>query len=450
METTEPARRPAHSNPPRLEAFHALARIEAEGAFAKFIGKSETNDARDARFVTELVSGVTRMQKLMDYYIFKLYKGDMEEMQDSVRRCLRMGLYELTQMDTPPHAALNEYAELARYAINERVVGLINGMLRTASRWDTPPEPDIDNTAERLAVAYSHPTWLVRKWLTRWGQLKTTEILRHNNERPTFGVRPNAIHADAETFDERAKEAGFESEPSKWVDGMVTAQSVQPLVRSGILNDGLCSVQDEAAALVVHLINLQPGETLFDVCAAPGGKTCYAAERSGNRATIVASDVSRNRTRLVERSAKRLGLSSVETIESSVADRSKSRQEADAVLLDVPCSGTGVLGKRADMRWHRTPAELDELRVLQIQMLKDAAKLVKPGGRLIYATCSLEAEENERQVTRFLKKNPDFELRSAAGRVPDDMVTREGYYTALPHEHGTDGAFAAVLVRSGG
>ncbi len=448
METTQPERRAAHSNPPRLEAFHALARIEAEGAFAKFIGKSETNDARDARFVTELVSGVTRMQKLMDYYIFKLYKGDMDEMQDSVRRCLRMGLYELTQMDTPPHAALNEYAELARYAINERVVSLINGVLRTASRWDEPPEPAIDDTAERLAVAYSHPTWLVRKWLTRWGQLKTTEILRHNNERPTFGVRPNAIHSDADSFGARAAEAGFESSPSKWVDGMVTAQSVQPLVRSGLLNDGLCSVQDEAAALVVHLINLQPGETLFDLCAAPGGKTCYAAERSGNKATIVASDVSRNRTRLVERSAKRLGLSSVETMEASVSDRAKSRQEADAVLLDVPCSGTGVLAKRADMRWHRTPQELDEVRVLQIQMLKDAAKLVKPGGRLIYSTCSLEAEENERQVTRFLKKNPDFELRSAAGRVPDSMVTREGYYTALPHEHGTDGAFAAVLVRS--
>jgi 16S rRNA (cytosine967-C5)-methyltransferase len=447
MTTTEGANA-QHSNPPRLDAFHALGRIEAEGAFSKFVLASE-GDARDARFVTELVSGVTRMQKLLDFWIDRLYKGDPEAMQPSVRRCLRMGLYEMTHMNTPAHAVLNEYVELARFAINERVVGLVNGTLRTASRWDTLPQPAMDDTAERLAVAYSHPTWLVRKWLTRWGQLKTTALLEHNNARPVFGIRANPLHPEASSFAERLAEAEVEAEASPFVPQMWRAPSVQALVRDGLLNDGWCSIQDEAAALAVHLLDLKPGQTLFDVCAAPGGKTCYAAELTRDQATIVASDVSRNRTRLVARSAKRLGLTSIETVEASVADRARTRKQADAVLVDAPCSGTGVLGKRADMRWHRTTAELDELRALQAQLLRDAAKLVAPGGRLVYATCSIEAEENERQVTRFLKKNPEFELRSPAGLIPDAFVTRDGYYVSLPHEHGIDGAFGAILVRSG-
>jgi 16S rRNA (cytosine967-C5)-methyltransferase len=439
---------PASATAARRDAFHALGRIESDGAFAKFAGR-KGGDARDARFATELVAGVTRMERLLDWWIDRLYAKDPERLQIGVRRILRMGLYELTHMDTPDHAALNEYVELTRQSVGDRATGLVNGVLRTATRWDRPPQPDHADTAERLAILHSHPSWLVRKWITKWGQVATERLLAHNNARPTFGIRPNRLHPEADRFAERLRASVVEAEPSRWVEGMWTAQSVQPLVRDGLLNDGLCSVQDEAAALVVHLLELQPGQTLFDVCAAPGGKTCYAAERSGNKARIVASDVSRNRTRLVARSAQRLGLTSIETIEASVADRAKSREQADALLVDAPCSGTGVLGKRADMRWHRTPAELDELRALQIDLLKDAARLVAPGGRLVYATCSLEAEENERQVSRFLKKHPDFALRSAAGLVPDDMVTPDGFYAATPQQHGTDGAFGAILVRSG-
>lgn len=443
---TEPL---ASATAARRDAFHALGRIESDGAFAKFAGR-KGGDARDARFATELVAGVTRMERLLDWWIDRLYAKDPERLQVGVRRILRMGLYELTQMDTPDHAALNEYVELTRQTVGDRATGLVNGILRTATRWDRPPEPDFADTAERLAVLHSHPSWLVRKWITKWGQVATERLLTHNNARPTFGIRPNALHPEASAFGERLAASGVAAEPSRWADGMWTTQSVQPIVREGLLNDGLCSVQDEAAALVVHLLELGAGQTLFDVCAAPGGKTCYAAERSGDRARIVASDVSKNRTRLVYRSAKRLGLTSVETLEASVADRARSGETADIVLVDAPCSGTGVLGKRADMRWHRTPAELDELRALQIDLLRDAARLVRPGGRLVYATCSLEAEENERQVARFLKKHPGFAVQSVSGLVPGEMLTSEGYYAATPQQHGTDGAFGAVLVRSEG
>ena len=237
----------------------------------------------------------------------------------------------------------------------------------------------------------------------------------------------------------------MQADASPHVPDLFRVARMQPVLP--LLKEGRVAVQDEAAALVVHLLDPQPGELVFDVCAAPGGKALYAAARMG-RGHIVASDAHAGRLRLVERAAEAHGLAHlIETLHADVEARAASGDLADAVLLDAPCSGTGVVSRRADLRWNRSEADLVGLAGLQTLLLDAAARLVRVGGRLVYATCSMEAEENEEQIVAFLRRRPDFRLESAAGRVPSAFVTEEGHYAALPHVHGTDGAFAARLAR---
>ena len=444
-----PAPVPPDRTPPRERAVRALVRVEQDAAYAARLGTTFGDggayDARDARFVTEIVAGVTRQRRWLDFLLGSAYRADLALMEPALRNVLRVGLYERLFLGTPDHAAVSEAVALARRLVRPGAAGLVNAVLRALQRGPVP-RPASGDVADDLAVLYSHPTWLVRRWLERFGPVETEVLLAVHNERPVHGVRVNVRRTTVADFTARVADAGGEVFPSAYLDDAVRAERLQAVLPS--VRDGLAAVQDEAAALVVRVLDPQPGETVFDVCAAPGGKALYAATRMDDRGRLVASDLHAGRVRLVAKAAAAHGLSIVETLAAGVEDRVASGETADAVLLDAPCTGTGVLARRADLRWARTPDDLDTLARLQTRLLGAAAALVRPGGRLVYSTCSLEPEENEQQVARFLAAHPDFRLEPPAGRVPDAFVTPEGFYAALPHVHGTDGAFAARLVRS--
>jgi 16S rRNA (cytosine967-C5)-methyltransferase len=303
----------------------------------------------------------------------------------------------------------------------------------------------------------------VERWLARFGREETVDLLEWNNRRPAYGVRVNTARHGVETVRDWLREREVVHAPSPFLDDFLRLVRLQALVQSDLLDDGACAVQDEGAGLVVRLLDPQPGETVIDGCAAPGGKALYAATRmkaaaaaqdgegGADTGRILAYDVHTSRLRLLSKAAPAHGFAGLIETEAAdlkdVAARDDAPQ-ADRVLLDAPCSGLGVLAKRADLRWQRTPDEIDDLAALQDELLDAAAALVKPGGLLVYATCTIVPEENEERVLAFCARHPDFSVEPATGFVPDECVTDEGFYATLPHRHGIDGAFGVRLRRA--
>lgn len=439
-------------SPSRREALRQLERVEQDRAFASLVDQEEELDRQSQRQVREYVAGVTRWKRWLDYLLETFYHGDYAEVDDRLRHILRLGTYELLFMHTPTHAAIYENVELAKRMVHRGVTGLVNGVLRTVDRQrDNLRPPNTGDRADDLGVQYSHPTWMVRRWLDRLGESETIELLEWNNRRPMYAVRANTQKASVEDFHEHLDELGAVWTESPFLDDFVRMKRLQAVVKSGWLEEGRCAVQDESAGLIVRLLDPQPGETVLDACAAPGGKAMYAAQRMNGEGTILAIDANTNRLGLVDEAAEAQGFAEmVQTTAAELQDVADQPDppRADRVLLDAPCSGLGVLSKRADMRWQRTPEDLDELTALQAELLDAAATLVKPSGLLVYATCTIEPEENQERVQAFLNQHDAFSVESAEAFVPDECVTDEGYFASLPHWHGIDGAFGVRLRRA--
>lgn len=438
----------------RRAALHQLERIERDQAY---VGQLDADvggqlDARGRRQVKEYVAGITRWRRWLDFLLATFYHGDFEEMERPLQIILRIGLYDLLFLRTPTHAALHENVELAKQEVRVGAGGLVNGILRSIDRRrEALPAPDTGDPAEDLAIRQSHPTWMVRRWIDRYGFDETRELVAWNNQRPVYGLRINTLATSIDAFQQQLDAHDIPWAASPFLNDFVRVQRLQSVIEAGWLDDGQVAVQDESAGLIGRVLNPQPGETIVDACAAPGGKSLYAALRMQGEGTIHAVDVNASRMGLVVGAAAAHGVGSM--LQPHTADfrewaTAAEAPQADRVLLDAPCSGFGVLAKRADLRWQRSPDDLDELTTLQDELLDAAAQCVRPGGLLVYSTCSIEPEENQQRVQAFLNRYSEFELESTRGTVPDDVVTDEGCLATMPHTHRIDGAFAARLRRS--
>ena len=435
-------------SPSRSIALDHLERVAQDDAYVDRL-EAEDADARSRRQARELVAGVTRQQRWLDFVLAEAYNNDYDSIELRLREILRLGLYEMLFQSTPTRAIVHQYVELAKQTLRPGAGDLVNAILRTIDRdREYIPNPDTGSDAEDLAIRYSHPTWMVERWLARFGLEETTDLLEWNNRRPMHSIRVNPVRTSRDEVATWLDEHDVIFTDSPYLDDHFRLRRLQTLVQEGLLDDGHVAVQDESAGLVVRLLDPQPGETIIDGCAAPGGKTMAIAGRMKGEGTILAFDSNENRLSRVNESAETHGVADLVTAEAAdllaVADREDPPQ-ADRVLIDVPCSGLGVLAKRADLRWQREPSDIQELLALQDDLLDAAADLVEPGGLLVYSTCTIEPEENEQRIEAFLDHHDDFELESAEGILPDEVVSDEGYLTTLPHRHRTDGAFAARL-----
>jgi 16S rRNA (cytosine967-C5)-methyltransferase len=443
----------AGRNGARERALQRLQRIE-EGAYVGLVDarqrRDDPEDAREERLAEEYVAGVTRQRRWLDFLIDAFYRGRADGMETALRQILRLAIYDLLFLDTPPHAAVHEAVELAKRTIRPGAGGLVNGLLRALIRkQQSLPEPATGDAAGDLAIRFSHPTWMVRRWLARFGEEETRALLQSHNERPAHALRINTRKISIEDFHRRLDELGVAWRASDYLPDFVRVSRLQAVLHAGWLQEGICAVQDEAAAMVVRLLDPQPGETVIDLCAAPGGKSVYSALLMQDQGRVLAYDVHEGRTGLIRDSASVHGLSIIEagTSDARALSASSNLPAADRVRLDAPCSGLGVLAKRADMRWNRSLEQLGELTSLQDELLDAAADVVPAGGLLVYSTCTTEPEENQQRVEAFLARRPEFEVESASGRVPGAVVTPDGFLATLPHVHGTDGAFGARLRR---
>ena len=393
----------------------------------------------DKALARDLALGVVRRLNTLDWALSPLTSRPFASLDPAVRAALRLGAFQLLfAMDRfPAYAALNETVPLA----GPKAKGLVNAVLRALQRQGLPPWPD--DPATSLSLKHSHPEWLVRRWLARWGT-EAEKVLEAGNAEPPFSLRVNRRRATPEALAASLRGEGHEAVSSPISPDGVRVKKFFSLSENASFGEGLFSVQDEAAQLAVAALDPRPGETVLDACAGVGGKTAHAAERLDGRGRVVAVDTDGERLSLSRRNVRRLGLDGVETVEADV--RRGGWPESDRVLVDAPCSGLGTVRRRPDIKWavgeedvaHRLPA-------LQGEILRAAAQAVKPGGVLVYATCTTEPEENEGVVGAFLAERGDF--AAEAPSLPAALASPDFFVRLRPDLHGTDGFFIALLRR---
>jgi 16S rRNA (cytosine967-C5)-methyltransferase len=403
--------------------------------------------------VTELVDGSLRWQGRLDYLLGLLLEKPLVQLAAPIRLILRLGAYQLTILERiPPHAAVNESVALARRYGHEGVAKLVNAVLRRLQREVATlafPDASTDPVAY-LATAYSHPAWLVERWLPRFGFAETEALLQIDNTPPPLTLRVNRRWITRDGLQMFLKMHGVDTEPtaiSPW--GLTVTSGGNPR-ELGEYREGLFSIQGEGSLVMVEL--LRPGRNRhgWDLAAGIGGKASYLAEWVDDSGQLLATDTSAERLSVLAREVERLELHSITAHQGDARTYPVEAESLDYALLDAPCSGTGALRRQADARWKKTPENLPALAALQGELLAAAARAVKPSGVLLYCTCSLEAEENEQVVEQFLAAHTDWQLTPAGEKhrtLPDDARDPQGYVRLLPQRHGTDGFFAARLTR---
>jgi 16S rRNA (cytosine967-C5)-methyltransferase len=394
----------------------------------------------DRRLAHELAAGVLRQRSSLDAQLARLVNRDWTHVAAELQDILRLGAYQITTLErVPAHAAVDTSVELAKKSGGARAAGFVNAVLRRLSQTGPETLPVPQDPAERLASEYSHPLWLVRKWVKAFGQESAAALLQWNNLRPRLVAQParQSLRDLAATWNR----AGLEFETAAYDAGLIVNQT-RPAELPGY-RDGNFVIQDPAQALLVQFVNPPPEATVYDACAAPGGKSIVLGRRAGR---VISGDVSRLRVRRLRDNLRRAGSGREHVI---VADaRQPPLRPLDIVLLDAPCSGTGTIARHPDARWRITPRALKHIVALQAELLHSAAAIVNPGGLLVYSTCSVEREENVGQVERFLAEHRDFQ-REPAREFPHELCSPQGDLVILPQLHGMDGAYGARLRRTG-
>lgn len=412
-----------------------------------FEGAAGDLDARDRRWLQELVYGMLRQRAVIDALLSARVTGGLARLDPDLIDLLRLGVYQLLHMrSVPVYAAIAQTVELAKQRHGLGAGGLVNAVLRRVDRERArlaPPDAsaaELTDPVEMLALRYSHPRWLVARWVGRWGAAETERLLAANNREAPTVLRP--FGTVREQLEATLESVGVHAADVPLVPDSLELEPGVSLTELGAYRKGLFFVQDPAATLVTRYASVPAGSTVADLCAAPGGKSL---ELSRAASTVVAGDRSFDRARRLSRNLRRVDARGVFPI---VADaRQPAIRPVDAVLLDVPCTGTGTFRRHPDARWRLKISDLAVTAALQRAMLAAGATVVAPHGLLIYSTCSLEPEENDSQIERFLAEQPGWRLEPPEEGVVPAAVLDAGRLRVLPQRHGIDGAFAARLRR---
>lgn len=419
----------------RKTAYEILLDVEKNEAYSNFATNYfvKKNAPDKEAFVRELVYGVLENKILLDYYLDELIPRGIRKVKKQELTLLRMGLYQLIYMDSvPEYAAVNETVNMARRFVRgqERFVnGVLRGYLKKRGEIKLPDAAK--EPVKYLSVAYSVSEWIVKLWLETYGMEKTEEILKAINLPPKLSIRVNLMKTEPRVLADELKKEGFDVEISdKTNRGLLVSGS--RLLESEAYKNGLFSVQDIASIMASDILGANPEDSVADVCAAPGGKTIATAEKMQNKGSIIAMDIYEHKLRLIEEQASRCGIDIIRTkCHDSTKETAELVGKCDRVLADVPCSGLGVMGRKPEIKYRENP-DLEELIARQGEILAKASRYVKPGGTLVYSTCTINKEENENQIERFLKNNQDFTVDKEMQLLPTE---------------GTDGFFICRMIR---
>ena len=449
----------AAQTPPRIDSSDVLLRIiaawERGSHTLDFLLdrqlKSSGLESGQRAQITERAANWARGRGAAKYLLEQKLRKPPSKLPEAARRLLELAVCRiLFEERTPKEIIASQAVDEIREWSGDSIASVANAVLRAITRGDfTWPKVEVD-PAEFLAASTSHPKWIIERWLTRWGYERTQQQALWDNKRPALWLRGNRLRGDAAWAETRLREADIGFEPHPDFDGYFKLQGSFYPVSAALVQAGDFSVQDPSALLALRLLNPQPGMKILDLCAAPGGKTTQMAELGGNEAIIVAVDKSPHRLEKLKESLQRLGIGGVVAVAAdgcSFDSQPSGFGLFDAVLIDAPCSGLGVLARRADLRWRRQPAEMAELAQLQMELLRAGSRCLRPGGCLIYSTCTIEPEENEQIVLNFMRESDSFDLDDASFNISPQFFTGPGQARTVSPRDQVDGVYAARLIR---
>ncbi|RJP68947.1 MAG: 16S rRNA (cytosine(967)-C(5))-methyltransferase RsmB [Ignavibacteriales bacterium] len=410
--------------------------------------KNSELSGQDKALLFEIVHGVLRWMGKLDWILNGFYKGAYSKCIPNVKNALRVGLYQILYLEKiPDYAAVNEAVEFVKRLQGQKPADQANAVLRNIIRSKEGirfPNPEEDLIGY-FSAFYSHPSWLVRRWLNFWGQEQTEALLIANNEKPSLTLRVNTSKTTVDEFKELLKKVDLKFYDGKFLNDFIKLKTLTNITGWEYFEKGYFSIQDESTGLPCRLLDVKPGLRVLDLCAAPGGKASYISNLMNNTGEIIALDRYESRLKILEKNLQRMGATNITLKEENALENNSD--EFDRVLLDAPCSGFGTLSKKPDIKWKRDLGDIRELTKLQYELLQKAASLVKVDGSIVYSTCTIEPEENYDIVKKFLDNNPNFVLEDARNYVSEKIVTENGCIQTYPHVHQLDGAFAAKLVR---
>lgn len=436
----------------RSAAADVVQQVLEDGAYTniavnKFL-RSAALPEQERRFFTELVYGTVKAAGTIDWFLSKCITRPLHKIDSKILNILRVSAFQIIYLDRiPDSAACNEAVNIAKQCSNEGAAKFVNGVLRGLIRKLPEIEyPDCnDAPADHIALKYCHPRWLVKKWLKQFGFDETVALCRFDNTPSVLSVRVNTLKSSRQEMLDKLQKLGIEAVPSQWsTDGILCDKLIA-------LNDVFSNygnsiyIQDESSMLVADILDPQENETIIDMCSAPGGKTTHIAQKMHDRGKIIAGDIHEHKIRLIEENAKRLGIT---IIDAKVRDASVLDESllgiADRVLVDAPCSGLGVLRRRAEARWRKRRQDLKVFPPLQLQILNNAAQYVKETGIIVYSTCTIEQAENHYVISEFLKEHPQWEYAKIKHPLTGELFDELQF---LPQKDGIDGFYICALRR---
>jgi 16S rRNA (cytosine967-C5)-methyltransferase len=445
--------------PARLAAYDVLRAVSTRRSdlpAALVRARSQLQDERDRALASEIATGTLRWQGAFDVLIAAYARRALATLDGEVVDILRLTLFQLLHLDrVPASAAVNDAVQMTKKAGKTSAAPFVNALLRRASRERTrlplPPRAIGDETGEidYLEQALSHPRWLAERWRARYGFDAAEAWCRFDNEPAPLTLRANRLRVGRDDLARTLHEEGVDTQPSPFApDGLIVTRG-NPLL-SPLASQGLFVVQDEASQIVGEAAQAKAGERILDACAAPGGKTLAMAAAMGNTGTLVAVDVRARRVRLLaETVGAAAGAACVRVVQANAAQALPFGAVFDCVLVDAPCTGLGTLRRDPDIKWRRSPADFDAVTELQLRILATVATAVRPGGRIVYATCSSEPDENELVVFRFLESQPGFRAAPLEFAPAPHLINSDGHLRTLPFRDRLEAFFAAAVVKAG-
>ncbi len=445
----------------RQIAAELLYSILEKGAFANISLEKELTGKQllsaDKNLVTEIVNGTVRMLKHLDWVLDLFLTSEIKGMNPWLRTILRMAAYQILFMDKiPAYAAIDEAVSLTKQKTNKNLSRVTNGVLRNLVRSVKEIRYPEDET-QYLAVYFSHPEWVVTLLLNKFGRQQAEQILKYNNSAPNLVLRNNQLRGTRLDLLENLQQQNIDCESNDRTPWAVTVNKMNmALENTNAFKQGRFYVQNEASMLAAAILQVMPGHFIYDLCSGVGGKTTHLAEIMQDRGMIKAYELYVKKIKLLQSNCDRLGINIVDACRQDVLSIDKDHPAADRVLLDAPCSGLGVMQRRSDLRWRQTPESILQLTRLQADLLNKAGELVAGGGLLLYATCTVNDQENQGIITQFLNQNPDYGLESFDRQITyfaldayDEKCAAQGMLTIIPGKYQTDGMFYALLRRKG-